>query len=54
MSILGNEGRAEEWVNVRGGMLVFAVYFWHSDGWPPRHEALMEAVAWQARAMGHP
>ena len=41
---LGNEGRAEAWVNVRRGLQVFEVYFWHSDGWPPRHEALMEAV----------
>ena len=32
-SIPGNEGRiAHAWVNVRGGMRVFSVYFWHSEG----------------------
>ena len=31
-SIPGNEGRiAQAWVNVTGGMRVFAVYFWHSE-----------------------
>ena len=40
-----NEGRiAQAWVNVRGGMRVFSVSFWHSEGWTPRNEALMEAV----------
>ena len=33
-SIPGNEGRFDQaWVRARGGMLVFAVYFWHSEGW---------------------
>ena len=32
-SIPGNEGRTiQAWVNVRGGMRVFAAYFWHTDG----------------------
>ena len=30
-SIPGNEGRiSEAWINVRGGMRVFAAYFWQS------------------------
>ena len=29
-------------VNVRGGMRVLSVYFWHSEGWTPRNEALLE------------
>ena len=37
-SIPGNEGRiAQSWVNVRGGLCVFSVYFWHSEGWTPRN-----------------
>ena len=33
MSIPGNERRiAQVWVNVRGGMQVFAVYAWHPEG----------------------
>ena len=37
-----NEGRiAQAWVNVRGGMRVFSVSFWHSEGWTPSNEALM-------------
>ena len=32
-SIPRNEGRIDQaWVNVRGGLRIFAVYFWHSDG----------------------
>ena len=34
-------------------MRVFAVYFWHSEGWPPSNEALMEAVVKQVRTTGH-
>ena len=31
-SFPGNEGRiARAWVNVRGGLRIFAVYFWHSE-----------------------
>ena len=41
----GNEDRiTQAWVNVRGGMRVFSVYFWHSEGWIPRNEAMLEAV----------
>ena len=37
-SIPGNEGRiAQVWVNVRGGLRVFSVYFWQSEGWTPRN-----------------
>ena len=44
-AIPGNEGRiTQAWANVRGGMRVFAVHFWHSEGWTPRNEALLEAV----------
>ena len=40
-SILGNEGRiTQAWVDVQGGVRVFSVYFWHSEGWTPRNEAL--------------
>ena len=54
-SIPGNEGRiAQAWVNVRGGLRVLSVYFWHSEGWTPRNEALLEAVLKQARTTGHP
>ena len=54
-SIPGNEGRiAQAWVSVRGGMWVFAVYFWHSEGRTPRNEALTDAVVRQARTTGHP
>ena len=43
--IPGNEGRiAQAWVNVRGGLRVFSVYFWYSEAWTPRNEALLEAV----------
>ena len=38
VSIPGNEGRiAQAWVNVRGGLRVFSVYFWHSEGWTSRN-----------------
>ena len=54
-SISGNQGRiAEAWVNVRGGLRVFSVYFWHSEGWTPRNEALLEAVLRQATTTRHP
>ena len=36
-SIQGSEGRiAQAWVNVREGLRIFSVYFWHSEGWTPR------------------
>ena len=44
-SIPGKEGRiAQAWVTVSGGSRVFSVYFWHSEGWTPRNEVLLEAV----------
>ena len=50
-SIPGNDGRiAQAWVNVRGGLCVFAVYFWQSEGWTPRNEALLEAVVRQTKS----
>ena len=55
VSIPGKEGRiAQAWVNVRGGLRVFSVYFWHSEGWTPRNEALLEAVVKQAEVTRHP
>ena len=54
-SIPGNEGRiALAWANVRGGLRVFSLYFWHSEGWTLRNEALLEAVLKQARTTRHP
>ena len=54
-SIPSNEGRiTQAWVNVRGGMRIFAVYFWHSEGWTLRNEALLEAVLKRARVTQHP
>ena len=29
------------------------MYFWHSEGWTPRNEALLEAVLKQARTTRH-
>ena len=53
-SITGNEERiAQAWVNVRGGLRVFSVFFWHSEGWTPRNEALLEAVVKQAQPTRH-
>ena len=50
VSISGNEGRiAQAWVNVRGGLRVFSMYFWHSEGWTPRNEAVLAAVLKQAK-----
>ena len=49
-----NEERiAQARVNVRGSLRVFSVYFWHSEGWTPRSEALLEAVVKQARVTKH-
>ena len=54
-SIPGNQGRmAQAWVNVRGGIRVFFVFIWHSEGWTPRNDALMEVVVKQARTPRHP
>ena len=30
------------------------MYFWHSEGWTPRNEALLEAVLKQAKTTRHP
>ena len=52
-SIPGNEGRvAQAWIMVQGGLRVFSVYFWHSQGWTP-NEALLEAVVRQAKITRH-
>ena len=49
-SIPGNEGgTTQAWLNMRGGMRIFSVYFQHSAGWTPRNEALLEAVLKRAR-----
>ena len=40
-------------VNVRESSSVFSVYFWHSEGWTPRVEALLEAVVKQAKTTIH-
>ena len=49
-SIPGNEGKiAQAWVKVQGGLRVFSVYFWHSEGWTPKNEALLEAGVLRAR-----
>ena len=49
-----NEERiAQARVNVRGSLRVFSLYFWHSEGWTPRSEALLEAVVKQARVTKH-
>ena len=54
-SIPGNEGRtALVWVNVRGSMRMFAACFWHTEGWSPRNEAILEAVLKRARTTKHP
>ena len=55
VSISGNEERiAQAWVTVRGVLWVFSVCFWHSEGWTPRNEALLEAVLEQAKTSRHP
>ena len=41
-------------MNVRGGLRIFSVSFWHSEEWTPRNEALLEAVLKQARTTRHP
>ena len=46
-SIPGNEGRiTQAWANVRGGMRMFAVYFWHSEGWTPWKRARVTIHPW--------
>ena len=41
-------------MNVRGGLRIFSVNFWHSEGWTPRNEALLEAVLKRTRTTKHP
>ena len=54
-SIPRNEGRiAQARVNVRGGLRIFSVHFWHSEEWSSRNEALLEAVLKRTRATKHP
>ena len=54
-SIAGNEGRiVQAWVNVRGGLRIFSVYFWQSEGWTSRNEALLERVLKRTRTPKHP
>ena len=51
----GNERKiALVWVNVRGGMRIFAAFFWHSVRWSPRNEAILEAVLKRARTTTQP
>ena len=53
-AIPDNEGRiTQAWANVRGGRRAFSLYFWHSEGWTPRNEALLEAVSKRARVTRH-
>ena len=55
MSIPGNEGRiVQVWFKKRGGMRMFAAYSWHTEGWSPRNEAILEAVPQRARTTKHP
>ena len=35
-------------------MRVFSAYFWHSEGWTKRKEALLETVMKRARITKHP
>ena len=53
-SVPGNEGRiAQVWVNVRGEVRMCA-YFWHTEGWTKRNEAILGEVLKRARATKHP
>ena len=35
-------------------MRFFSVYFWHSEGWTPTNEALLEAVVKRVKATRRP
>ena len=53
-SIPGNEGRiAPAWVNARGGLRIFSVYFWQSEERSSRNDALLEAVLKRTRTTKH-
>ena len=41
-------------MNARGGLRIFSVYFWHSEEWSSRNEALLEAVLKRTRTTKHP
>ena len=41
-------------MNVRGGLRIFSVYFWRSEEWSSRNEALLEAVLKRTRTTRHP
>ena len=32
------------WINCQGGLFVLEACFWHTEGWTPRNEAIMEAI----------
>ena len=52
-SIPRNEGTvAQAWVNVRGGLRIFSVDFWHSEGWSSRNQVLPEAVLKKKKKLG--
>ena len=54
-SVPGSEGgTTQAWATAQGCMRVFSLYFWCSEGWTPRNEALLEAVLKQARVTRHP
>ena len=41
----GNQGRiSEAWVYCQGGLHIFAVFFWHTEGWTPQNAVLIEAT----------
>ena len=33
---------------------MFAAFFWHTEGWSPRNEAILEAVLKRTRTTKHP
>ena len=35
-------------------MRVLSAHFWHSEGWTPKNESLMEAIVKQMRTTKHP
>ena len=41
-------------MNCKGGLQSFAVYFWHSEGWTARNEALLETVILRIRDTQYP
>ena len=47
-------GGKEGAVNVRGDVRILAAYFWHTEGFTPRNEALLEAVLKRAGVTEHP